>query len=190
MVNLVVIEPHQLMDSTYSLETSELRFLQLAFANIYIKEGILEDKLYEVDIKQYEKEFNITHDAAYKALISAAKTIATRTLTLKSSLVDKNASKTAKDIIPWVHKIRYDAENGCIKLQWHKDLIPLFNNLGEDRLYSKYLLDNTKNMKSIHSIRLFRLLNKWKNRDIFLGNLKSLKGLWVLRKIAIPTLEV
>ena len=177
MSNLLVIEPHQLMDATYSLETSELRLLQLAFANIYIQEGILEDKLYEVDIKQYAEEFNITHDAAYKALVSAAKTLAAKTIVLKASLVDKKASKTAKDIIHWVHKIRYDVEDSSIKLQWHKDLIPLFNNLGEGNLYSKYLLDNTKKMKSIHSIRLFRLLNKWKKQGSIVWKIKEFKRL-------------
>jgi plasmid replication initiation protein len=174
---LTVIEPHQILDATYSLEAVEIRLLQLAFANIYMQEGVLEDKLYEVDVKQYAKEFGLTHHAAYQALVTASKSLATKIVVLKSSLVDKNASKTAKDIIPWVHKIRYDVEDGSIKMQWHRDLIPLFNGLGKDNLYSKYLLENTSKMKSIHSIRLFRLLNKWKKQGSITWKLKEFKRL-------------
>jgi plasmid replication initiation protein len=177
MATLVVIEPHQLMDATYNLETTELRLLQLAFANIYMQEGILEDKLYEVDIKQYAEEFNLSHDAAYRALVTASKGIASKTIILKSSLVDKKASKSARDIIPWVHKIRYDPEDSSIKIQWHRELVPLFNDLGAGNLYSKYLLDNTRKMKSIHSIRLFRLLNKWEKQGSISWKLKEFKRL-------------
>lgn len=174
---LTVIEPHQLMDATYSLEIVEIRLLQLAFANIYMQEGVLEDRLYEVDVKQYAEEFGLTHNAAYQALVTASKTLATKTIILKASLVDKKASKTAKDIIHWVHKIRYDVEDSSIKLQWHKDLIPLFNDLGKDNLYSKYLLENTSKMKSLHSIRLFRLLNKWKKQGSITWKVKEFKRL-------------
>jgi len=177
MATLVVIEPHQLLDATYNLDPTELRLLQLAFANIFLTEGVLEDRMYEVDVKQYAEEFEISYDAAYRALVTASKSLSGRTITLKASLVDKKASKTAKDIIPWVHKIRYDPEDSSIKIQWHKELVPLFNDLGAGNLYSKYLLDNTRKMKSIHSIRLFRLLNKWKKQGSITWKLKEFKRL-------------
>ena len=177
MATLIVIEPHQILDATYSLDTIEIRLLQLAFANIFRIDGVLEDRLYEVDVEEYAEEFNISRHAAYQALVRASKSLAGKTLTLKASLTDKRASKSAMDIINWVHKIRYDPEDSSIKIQWHKDLIPILNGLGEDNLYSKYLLENTRHMRSIHSIRLFRLLNKWKMQGKIRWKLKEFKRL-------------
>jgi len=93
------------MDATYQLSIVEIRLLQLTLASIYMQEGVLEDKLYEIDVYKYAKEFNLTQTAAYHALIDVTKGLANKTITLKSTLVDSKASNTAKDIIPWVHRI-------------------------------------------------------------------------------------
>jgi plasmid replication initiation protein len=162
MRKLTVIEPHELLDSTYSLDLIEIRFLQLAFAVIYRLDGIIEDKLYEVDLKEFAEEFNLSDDTAYRALKDVSLSLAKRTLILKSALIDKSARKTEMSVIHWLEEVRYDTSCSSVRLKWSKSIIPLLNGLGKDNLYSKYLLENTRNMKSIHSVRLFRLLNKWK----------------------------
>lgn len=161
MSKLLVIEPHQLLDATYQLDTNEIRLIQLSLAGIYRKNNILEDKLYEINTDEFADVFNISTHAAYQALVDVASSLLSRTIHLKSQLIDPTASKSAKSGIQWISEIRYDPMESCVQLRWHRALIPIINNLGEENLYSSYLLENTRKMKSVHSIRLFRLLNKW-----------------------------
>jgi Protein involved in initiation of plasmid replication len=177
MHKLTVIEPYELLDATYSLDLVEIRFLQLAFANIYRINGVLEDVLYEVDLEQFAEEFSLKRDTAYRALKEVCTSLIKRTLTLKSALIDASAKKSEVSIIHWLEEVRYDSEASTVKLKWSKSLIPLLNDLGRDNLYSKYLLDNTKDMKCIHSVRLFRLLNKWKMQGKIKWKLKEFRRL-------------
>jgi plasmid replication initiation protein len=80
---------------------------------------------------------------------------------LKTKLIDPEAKESSRSLVHWVDRIDYDAKTLKIQVRWQQDIVALFNNFGEDNPYSRYYLENTCKMKSIHSIRLFRILNKW-----------------------------
>jgi plasmid replication initiation protein len=199
--SLTVHEPNQLIESFHKLDITELKLLQLCFAGIYFKNGVDRDKFYIVQLQEYAEYFELSHDSAYRAMIDASKSLKSRVIILYTKLLDPKASKTAKRIIGWVDSIEYDTKESSIKIKLHQDLVEVLNNLGRDNPYSAYLLENTRKMTSVNSIRLFRLCNKWKKAGGFSNSLEDLKHLmgfqeeeyksWdnLRRRVIIPSVD-
>lgn len=160
---LVVCEAHEIIDSTYFLELSELRIIQLCLAKVFVKEGIQEDIWYPVDKKLYADTFNVTEETAYEALLQAAKQLMSRSITLKSCLLDETISEKSrsKTVIGWVSNIRYNNDTMQLELKWSSGLVKILNKLGLEYPYSKYYLDHSSGLKSLHAMRLYRLLNRY-----------------------------
>ena len=194
-------ESNEIVDATHVLGLSEIRVIQLCLAKYWTREGLKEDKFYEIPLKEYAKIFNIENHSAYEALLEVCTTLKQKLIILNTTLINPSARKTAKTIISWVDRIDYDPKDSCIKIRWHRDIIPFFNNFGADNPYSKYYLENTRYMKSIYSIRLFRVLNKWLKLGKFEISIIELKRLLGIdegkysqydnfrRKVLLPALK-
>jgi len=173
MKDLVICEGHEILDSYHKLHLGEIKLMQICLGKIFQKEAIDEDTYYEVDLQEYADWFNLDKHSAYQIMEQSARSLMTRTLTLKTSLLNPEAKASSKTIIHWVHSAIYDPETSKVLIKWHRDIIPFICIFGESKLYSGYNLQNTKQMKSVHSIRLYRILNKWK----------------VARKVRLPIAE-
>jgi plasmid replication initiation protein len=184
---LVVCESNQLIDASCELTLGEIRLLQLAITKIFRKEAVQEDKLYKIPVDEYAEQFGLSHKTAYEGLLDALVILKTRNIILKTKLIDPGASESRKSIISWVDRIDYMPETGEIELRWHRDIIPLLSAFSKETQYSKYYLENTCRMKSLHSIRLFRLLNKWRTAGKFKSDIPELKRLLGL---AVDSYEV
>ena len=181
-MKLTVIEPHQIIDATHQLSLLEIRLIQLTLTKTFMNESMVENRNYRIDLDELAEEFMIPRDTAYREVKSVIDTLATRTIVLNKSLVVPGASSKDKRIIHWVRHIDYNPTESYVEIQWHEDLVYILNTLGKDNPYSKYLLDNTKGMKSVLSIRLFRLLNKWRRtgtKSFEIEELKRLLGIEV-----------
>lgn len=159
----VVLEGNQILESFHELTEMEIKLLQLCLAGIYQVEAIDRNTYYEIDKIKYAEVFGLTEAAAYEAMTSACKTLMTRTLTIKSTLLGEDAPEKAKTIIHWVHSCRYNGETGKVELKWHDSILHLLCQFSAEEPYSKYHLDDVCKLKSIHAIRLYRLLNRWAN---------------------------
>jgi len=179
--NLLVIEPHQIMDASYELNLNELRTIQLCLANIYVKDGKLEaDKFYKVELEQFAETFGLSDKATYEAVLGIIETLASRVLRLKTKLVKPDAKPTSNLATHWISGIIYDTVVKELNIRWSQEVTFIFNSLGKDNPYSRYYLDNTAKMRSVTSIRLYRLLNKWVKlggNTWKLGEFKRLLGL-------------
>jgi plasmid replication initiation protein len=162
-IKLVVCETHEIIDSTYFLELSELRILQLCLAKVFLKAGVQEDVWYPVDKKLYADTYNVSEETAYEALLQAAKQLMSRSIILKSSLLDETISEKSKSktVIGWLSNIRYNHDTRQLELKWSDGLVKILNKLGLEYPYSKYYLDHTSGLKSLHAMRLYRLLNRY-----------------------------
>lgn len=157
----LVCEAHELIESHHFLPLSELRVLQLCLARLYWKGGIEKDAWYEVDKKAYAQVFNISEQAAYEALLGAVISLKNRSIVLKSTLLDPNVSEKSKTVIGWIDSCRYNNETLKLELKWTPDLINILNKLGTEYPYSKYYLHHVCMLSSLHSMRLYRLLNRF-----------------------------
>jgi plasmid replication initiation protein len=157
----LVCEAHEVIDSSHYLTESELKLIQLCLAGIYQAEPIEPDTFYTVDKKTYADLFNVSEEAAYRALVEASSLLMTRTITLKSTLLDPTQPKNSKTVIGWVEACRYNGETSKVELKWGKDILYLLAQFNSELPYSKYFLSDTCGLTNIHAIRLYRLANKW-----------------------------
>jgi plasmid replication initiation protein len=177
MARQIVVEPHQIIDSTHTLSIQEIRIIQLVLASVYRQRDDIEYIDYVVPLKLYSETFELSVDGTYDAVKDVVAHIMTKTMTLKTKLVDVTAKESSRVIIHWVDRVIYDPIDSTVSIRFHPDLVPLYNNLGKENLYSSYHLENTRLMKSINSIRLFRVLNKWKLAGKYKVSVKELRDL-------------
>jgi plasmid replication initiation protein len=161
--NGVICEANQIIESYHQLNETEIKLLQLCLAPIYQVEAIDRDKYYEVELDKYAEMYGLSKNAAYNTLVDACKTLMTRTITLKTTLLDSEAHEKSKTIIHWVHSCRYNSDTSSVEIKWHDSILHLLCQFGEEMPYSKYCLDDVRKLKSIHAIRLYRILNRWAN---------------------------
>ena len=159
--HLIVCEAHELIESHHFLPLSELRVLQLCLAKLYWKGGLEKDTWYTVDKKAYAEVFNISEQAAYEALLGAVLSLKNRSIVLKSTLLDPTVSEKSKTVIGWVDSCRYNNETLKLELKWSNGLLDILTKLGKEYQYSKYYLAHIYKLNSLHSMRLYRLLNRF-----------------------------
>lgn len=161
--NGVICEANQIIESYHQLNETEIKLLQLCLAPIYQVEAIDRDKYYEVELDKYAEMYGLSKNAAYNTLVDACKTLMTRTITLKTTLLDSEAPEKSKTIVHWVHSCRYNSESSTVEIKWHDSILHLLCQFSKEIPYSKYCLDDVRKLKSIHAIRLYRILNRWAN---------------------------
>ena len=157
----LVCEAHEIIDSSHYLTESELKLIQLCLAGIHQAEPISSDTFYTIDKKTYSNLFNISEEAAYQALVEACKLLMTRTVILKSSLLDPEQNERSRTVINWVSSCRYNPETSQVELKWSKDILSLLSQFSLDQHYSKYFLSDTCDLDKLHALRLYRVANKW-----------------------------
>jgi len=176
----LVCEAHEILHSTHCLPLSELRVVQLCLAKTYMKEGIQKDTWYPVDKKLYSQIFNISEEAAYMALLETVLNLKNRSIVLKSKLLDPTQPENSKTVIGWVDECRYNNDTLQLELKWTSAMASIINQLGTEYSYSKYYLEDVCKLKSIHSMRLYRILNTsaWRcGMKLTLEELRRLLGI-------------
>ena len=179
--NITIVEPFDLIDSSHSINLTNYRLFQFLIGNIYIKgDGIVEDRLYQVPLADYAEYFNITSHSAYRTLLEAVDTFSDTVIDISTNLIDPSASKTSRTKLRFFDRIDYDPSNSVIQVRWSRELATMYNSLElTDKYYAKYFLECTREMKSVNSIRLFRILNKWikvRRKEFTLLELRRLMG--------------
>lgn len=176
----LVCEAHELVDSTHYLTNREIKLIQLCLANIYQVDAIDPEVFYEVDKQEYAKLYGMTDRAAYEALVEVSKTLQSRLILLKSTLLYPESPARSKTSIGWVSACRYNPETSKVELKWSKEIIRLIAKLGAETPYSKYYLHDVCELNTIHAIRLYRIVNKWafaRTKTFELDEFRRLMGL-------------
>ncbi|WP_168415452.1 RepB family plasmid replication initiator protein, partial [Acinetobacter indicus] len=108
MKNDLVVKDNVLINASYNLELTEQRLILLAIVNARESgKGITSDSTLEIHASDYAKRFNVTIDAAYKALKEAANTLFERKFHYAAPLKDYPQLKVYFFKARWVSRIAY-----------------------------------------------------------------------------------
>ena len=161
--NLSIIEPYELLNGTFTITLPQYRMFQYIIGECYIKDKLEDGKFYAVSIGKYAEFFKCTHDTAYQALTTAMRKGNVPIIDLPESDFTEGAKPTKRRQFILYPAFTYDTETSTMNVRLASELVELYNRLGEEgRSYAKYVLSHTRHMDSISSIRLFRLMNKWR----------------------------
>ena len=163
MQKLTIIEPYELINSGTSMNLTVYRMFQYLISEIYINKTLKEETFYELNIEKYANLFKIDKESAYKILLNSMDIKLVPVITLPAILFNPKAKATKYRKFIFFNSIEYSTANQSLQVRFSPEIVSLYNALGEEgRYYAKYLLEYTREMQSMNSINLFRLLNKWK----------------------------
>jgi len=164
--NLTVIEPYEFLDGGYSMTLPQYRMFQYIIGETFVKDGLSKDTFYEVSINNFASYFGQSHKEAYDSLVMSLRKGNVPIIDLPEKVFTEGAKDSKRRKFILYNGIQYDTDGCLIKVRLAPELVEMYNKLGEEgRYYAKYILSHTRNMKSINSIRLFRLMNKWRSTN-------------------------
>ncbi len=150
--NLIVTKHNHLIEASYRLTLEEQRLLLICISKIdpRTREGIPENCT--ITAAEYSEQFGIQLKHAYQQLRTATDTIYERDIKIKGAKYRKRRR--------WVQGADYNDDHGSITLIFSDYVKPYLGQL--NGLFKSYQLKSISSLKSVHSIRLYELLNQWK----------------------------
>ncbi|WP_160255390.1 replication initiation protein RepM [Acinetobacter indicus] len=162
MKNDLVVKDNVLINASYNLELTEQRLILLAIVNARESgKGITSDSTLEIHASDYAKRFNVTIDAAYKALKEAANTLFERKFHYAAPLKDYPQLKVYFFKARWVSRIAYADDFATLAITFAPDVVPLITCL--EARFTQYQLKQISQLTSKYAIRLYELLISWRS---------------------------
>lgn len=157
MPNLIV-KTNYLNTVLQNLSLVEVRIIQLAIIDARDSgNGLSPDKPLRISAERYASAFGTSKDNAYKIFKEASVSLLRRYFSFinpRNNLVMSN----------WVTQIEYFDGAGEIELIFTPAVVQGISRIdGAVDFFTKYLLSNTINFKSVYSVRLYELMAQWKN---------------------------
>lgn len=161
MRNGLVVKDNALINASYNLETAEQRLILLAIMNARdTGNGITADSKLEIHASEYAQNFNVSKDAAYKALKDAVNNLFERRFSYIAEY--KKTGKTGVVRSRWISRIFYVDDLALLEITFAPDVVPLITRLEE--CFTTYQFKQITKLTSKYAIRLYELLIAW--RDI------------------------
>ena len=153
----LVVKTNQLNSALQNLSLPELRIVQLAIVDAReTNTGLSTDKPLRIDALRYAEMFETTRQNGYKRMKEAEETLFNR----RFSYIDDDG-KVVKS--RWIQQVRYLDDEGAIELVFTLAVVNGISRIdGAEDFFTSYLLEQTANMDSIYSVRLYELLVQWK----------------------------
>ena len=155
-----VVKSNDLIQAGYTLSLVEQRLILLSI--VQAREtglGIDAQTPLSVSASVYAHQFNVTLDAAYLALSSAADCLFERQVTFYD--IEPLTKKPRRNKIRWVSKVAYVEGAGMVQLIFSPDIVPEITRLEAN--FTSYDLEQVSDLKSAYSIRLYELLIQWRS---------------------------
>lgn len=157
MKNGLVVKDNALMNASYNLEVTEQRLILLAIINAReTGAGITSDSKLEIHAGDYSKQFNVTKEAAYKALKSAVNNLFERQFSFHEET--KNGIGTVRS--RWVSRIKYVDDSATLEITFAPDVVPLITRL--EQHFTSYQITQVAQLTGKYAIRLYELLIAWR----------------------------
>lgn len=174
-----VVKTNWLNQALQTLTLLEIRIIQLAIIDARESGlGLSPDKPLTISAKRYAEVFGVQAKNAYAKIKEAEDTLFKRQFTC----IDPKDGKTIKS--RWVQDVKYLDQEGKIELCFSRVVVQGISRIdGAVDFFTKYLLSNTINFRSVYSVRLYELLTQWKSADpqkmpmFELGKLRAQLGL-------------
>ena len=159
MKNGLVVKDNALINASYNLELTEQRLIMLAIINAReTGQGITADSKLEIHASDYAKHFNVSTDAAYKALKDAVNNLFNRQFSYTAEY--KKTGKTGVVRSRWVSRIFYVDSLAILEITFAPDVVPLVTRLEEH--FTSYQAKQVAHLTSKYAVRLYELLIAWR----------------------------
>jgi plasmid replication initiation protein len=153
----LVVKTNYLNTVLQNLKLSEIRIVQLAVVDAReTGTGLSAEIPLRIDAKRYAEVFNTTRQNGYLMMKDAEDTLFNR----RFSYVD-DEGKLVKS--RWLSQVRYLDDEGAIEVVFTPAVVQGITRIdGAEEFFTKYLLEQTAEMDSNYSVRLYELLVQWK----------------------------
>ena len=159
MKNGLVVKDNALINASYNLEVTEQRLILLSIISAReTGQGITADSKLEIHASDYAKQFNVSIDAAYKALKEAVNNLFERQFSFQEE------TKKGIGIVRsrWVSRIKYIDTSAILEITFAPDVVPLITRL--EQHFTTYQIQQVTKLTGKYVIRLYEILIAW--RDI------------------------
>lgn len=151
-----VIKTNRLNTVIQNLSLVELRLIQLAIVDSREKqEGLTADKPLFISAERYADCFNVESHTAYEVLKGIEKTLFDRRFTFINERQNEVKSR-------WISQVEYHRGGGGISIIFTPAVVREITRIdGYETAFTKFLLEQTANLNSVYSVRLYELLKQW-----------------------------
>lgn len=151
---LTVTKHNHLIEASYKLTLEEQRLILACIARINPTDNDIPSSI-TITADEYAQLFGLKLKNAYHQLREATDNLYERDIKIK------DAKCRIRKRRRWVQAADYNDSQGSITLSFSDYVKPYLGQL--NGLFCSYQLKNVCSLKSIHSIRLYELLNQWRN---------------------------
>lgn len=153
-----VVKDNVLINASYSLDLVEQRIvLQGIVKSRETEKGFTDSNPVRIHASEYEKQFNVSKDAAYKALKDAVLSLFERQFSF-TELQDEKL-KVVKS--RWVSQIAYVDDLAEVQIIFSPAVASMCSRL--EKHFTSYDLDQVANLTSKYAVRLYELVMSWKS---------------------------
>ena len=154
-----MVKDNALINASYNLELTEQRLVLLAIINARgAGQGITADSKIEIRASDYAKHFNVSIDAAYKALKEAVTNLFNRQFSYVAEY--KRTGKTGIVRSRWVSRVFYADELAILEITFAPDVVPLITRL--EQHFTSYQLEQVSQLTSKYAVRLYEIIIAWR----------------------------
>ena len=152
-----VVKDNVLINASYSLDLVEQRIvLQGIVKSRETEKGFTDSNPVRIHASEYEKQFGVTKDAAYKALKDAVLSLFERQFTFTE--LEKGKLKVVKS--RWVSQIAYIDDLAEVQIIFSPAVASMCSRL--EKHFTSYDLDQVSKLNSKYAVRLYELVIAWK----------------------------
>ena len=153
-----IVKDNALINASYNLELVEQRIVLQAIVKARETEKGFDTKTpLSIHASEYEKQFNVSKDAAYKALKDAVLSLFERQFTF-TELQDEKL-KVVKS--RWVSQIAYVDKSAEVQIIFSPAVASMCSRL--ERHFTSYDLEQVAPLTSKYAVRLYELMMSWKS---------------------------
>lgn len=151
-----VVKTNRLIEAIQVLNLAEIRLIQLAIVEARESGlGLDKDTPLKIHGSKYAEVFNVNRGTAYEALKDAEAKLFDRRFTI----VDDDGELVKSR---WVQDVKYLPKENSIEISLSRIVARETTRLdGLKQFFTSYTLEQTANLKSAYSVRLYELLAQW-----------------------------
>lgn len=169
--NNYIVKANKLIEAKGKLGTVEQKLL--AALILEIEPDDTDFKKYELNIKEVSEFINLSSNAIYEQLKTAARSLQNKEIIIEN--IDKRGKKDFL-ITRLLSSARYKEGEGFLEIYIDPNLKPYLVAInGKETPFTQYMIKNILKLNSSYSIRLYEILKQWENVKIKKFDIETLK---------------
>ena len=169
-----VVKTHRLNTALQKLSLAEIRLMQLAIIDAReTGAGIDTVTPLPIHASRYAEAFGVTRQTAYEVLTDAETSLFKRYFTF----LDERDGKPVKS--HWVSQAKYLDDEAIIEIMLTPAVVQEITRIDAieaKTLFTRFALEQVAPMKSVYSVRLYELLNQWRQAKKVSFDLNVFRG--------------